>query len=295
MIPRAQMRWRLTVQTLAAALLVACGTSMPDRAQGHAADVGARAPFGQTGTWALVFHDEFEGAELDGTRWHTCHWWDDHGCTIKTNNELQWYRPENVVLRDGHLVLRATERGYRAPDGKDFAYTSGMVSTGQNAYRSPIPHLFADTFFYAEIRARIPTGRGLWPALWLLPAANTHPPEIDIMEVVGQAPRDLNMTVHFLDEAGQRRKLQNHWRSRAPLDDWHIYAVDWQPGRIIWFVDGQPLATVTAPARAIPKEPMYFVANLAVGGDMPGPPGRSTVFPAEFEIDFVRIWKRGGS
>ena len=88
------------------------------------------------------------------------------------------------------------------------------------------------------------------------------------------------------------RNVQHSYTSRAPLDDWHVFAVDWQPDRITWYLDGKRRAEVTAPAMAIPQEPMYLVANLAVGGDWPGSPNRSTVFPAEFAIDFVRIWKR---
>ncbi|MCB1336910.1 MAG: glycoside hydrolase family 16 protein, partial [Maritimibacter sp.] len=269
------------------------GAAGDDRATAAARHGAAlSAPDGQSGAWALVFQDEFNGPELDPARWVTCHWWAEDGCTIATNNELEWYRPENVALRDGALVLTARAGEYRTRSGAVFPYTSGMVSTGQDGYASPVPHRFADTHFYAEIRARIPAGRGLWPALWLLPAANTHPPEIDIMEVLGQEPRTLYMTTHYLDAGGEMRNVQHSYTSRAPLDDWHVFAVDWQPDRITWYLDGKRRAEVTAPAMAIPQEPMYLVANLAVGGDWPGSPNRSTVFPAEFAIDFVRIWKR---
>ena len=283
---------RLALLPFAAGLLSACILTLAGDAVVSRASQNSNAPIGQSGNWTLVFNDEFNGNRLDRSRWVTCHWWNDGGCTIETNNELQWYRPENVAVRDGRLVLQANDRSYRSRKGQVYPYTSGMASTGQDAYASFVPHRFAGTFYYAEIRARIPTGQGLWPALWLLPADNSHPPEIDIMEILGHDPRSVYMTVHYLDEGGNRRKKQNTWRSRAPLNDWHIYAVDWQPNRITWFVDGRPLASLTSPRIAIPQEPMYFLANLAVGGDWPGAPTGSTVFPADFEIDFVRIWKR---
>jgi len=248
-------------------------------------------PKGQTGKWHLVFRDEFGGSKLNANQWVTCYWWDDGGCTIATNNELQWYQPENVFLRDGKLVLRAQEESVTTPDGRKFNYTSGMVSTGTDTYKGE-DHRSTFKHVYIEVKAKIPEGKGLWPALWLLPADHESLPEIDAMEVLGDDPDELHMTFHYLDEEGNRNRESHTWTSPEPLMDWHVFALDWQPRGITWYVDGVKRSHYPGDERYVPDEPMYLIANLAVGGDWPGAPDADTPFPSDFEIDYVRIWVR---
>lgn len=276
--------------------LLASGCTMPTPVEAAQAPPGApqqlpERPLGQTGGWNLIFHDEFDGRALDAEKWVTCHWWDDEGCTIATNNELQWYRPENVLVEDGHLVLRAEERPFTAPDGTTFPYTSGMVSTGTTAYRSD-DFRFADKHIYLEMRAKIPEGRGLWPAFWMLPASYESLPEIDVMEILGHKPAELHMTFHYLDDEGNYNVAGNAWRGPEPLTDWHVFALDWQPEGITWYLDGVKRSWFSGEARFVPSEPMYLIANLAVGGDWPGAPDDDTLFPSDFRIDYIRVWMR---
>jgi beta-glucanase (GH16 family) len=250
------------------------------------------APLGQSGEWNLVFHDEFDGPRLDAASWVTCYWWDDQGCTIASNNELQWYQPDDVTVENGRLILSARERSVQAPDGREFAYTSGMVSTGSAAYRGPARHAFE--YVHVEVRASVPAGRGLWPALWMLPASQESTPEIDIMEILGRDLTQLHMNYHYKDAEGHQHRVGSTWTATEPLTDWHVFAVDWQPHALTWYLDGEKLFHYhdDDDAGTIPAEPMYLIANLAVGGDWGGPPDAATRFPAGFEIDYIRVWTR---
>ncbi len=265
--------------------------SEPRPPKGSTRPTQPTAPLGQTGNWHLVFSDEFTGETPDGNKWVTCYWWDDEGCTIASNNELEWYQPDNVFVRDGKLVLRAQEEAVTAPDGRRFDYTSGMVSTGTDTHDGE-DHGFTFKHAYVEMRARVPAGKGLWPALWMLPADHESLPEIDVMEVLGDAPSELHMNFHYLDDEGNRNREGHTWTSPEPLTDWHVFALDWQPRGITWYLDGVKRNHYSADEKYIPDEPMYLIANLAVGGDWPGAPGDDTPFPSDFEIDYIRIWMR---
>lgn len=248
-------------------------------------------PLGQTGEWNLIFHDEFEGDALNTDKWVTCYWWNDDGCTIETNNELQWYQPDNVSVENGNLILRAKEEAVTAPDGRQFEYTSGMISSGSLSYRGK-DHKFSSKHIYVEIRARVPEGKGLWPAFWLLPTRHESLPEIDVMEILGHNPNDLHMNFHYLDEEGNYNRFGNTWTSPQPLTDWHVFGHDWQPQGLTWYVNGVKHAYFSGDDRYVPDEPMYLIANLAVGGDWPGAPDDNTPFPSDFEIDYIRVWMR---
>ena len=222
--------------------------------------------------------DEFEGAVLDAATWSTCYHWQPDACTNEWNDELQAYHPANVRLADGALELTAREEpntGHLAGgEGREFQYSSGMISghAGQ-------------TFQYGfvEVRARVPAGQGLWPALWLLPEDLVWPPEIDIMELIGDEPEVVHQTLYAADGAPTRFRIEGDDYS----EDWHTFAVDWRPGSLTFYVDGERQGHAT---EGIPDEPMYFIANLAVGGEWPGAPSAETELPATFAVDHVRIW-----
>lgn len=249
-------------------------------------------PIGQTGEWTLIFNDEFTGSTLDTSRWTTCYWWGKQGCTIATNAELEWYQPDQVLVADGVLRLRAEPRTLEATNGKVYRYTSGVVTTGRASSNTTHPARFSFTYGYAEIRARIPTGRGLWPAFWLLPIDHNSRPEIDVMEIIGHEPQVVYLRFHYLDADGRRRDVGGKWAGPDFSEGWHTFAIDWQPTALIWYVDGVERWRYTDQS-AIPAEPMYLLANLAVGGSWPGAPDDSTLFPSDYQIDYVRVWQTG--
>lgn len=240
--------------------------------------------------WRLVFRDEFDGDRLATRRWNDCHWWAvDGGCTIMTNNELQWYRPGNVSVANGRLRLQAREEPIEVPDGRSFPYTSGMVTTGPAYALEGRPVKRAFTYGYVEARLRVPSDTGLWPAFWMLPADEESEPEIDILETIDDRTTAARFHFHYQDGADER-SLGHTFRGPDLAAGWHRVAVDWRPGRVTWIVDGRARWEVTG--EAVPDEPMYLVLNLAVGGDYPDPPDETTTFPATFKVDWVRVWQR---
>jgi beta-glucanase (GH16 family) len=250
-------------------------------------------PFELSGNWFLLFADEFDAPELDAGKWVTCYWWDAGGCTIGTNHELQWYQPDDVLMDNGLLRLRAQERPFTTTNNITYNYTSGMITTGRQTNDKSVPARFAFQYGYAEIRARVPQGKGLWPAFWLLPVDHNSKPEIDVMEILGDATQTVHMNFHFLDVDNNKDKVGQDWVGPDFADGWHTFGVDWQPDEIIWYVDGVERWRYED-TRYIPAEPMYLLLNLAVGGDWPGPPDNNTAFPSHYEIDYVRVWRKAG-
>lgn len=247
-------------------------------------------PIGTIGeTWEMVFVDEFESAELDDDLWTWCYWWVTNGCAIGTNGELEWYQPGNISVEDGALVLTARREDVVTHDGERRAYTSGMVTTGRASSDLSEPMRFGFTYGLAEIRAKLPSGQGLWPAFWLLPATHESRPEIDVLEVLGHDVDTLRMHYHFIAD-GERASVGENVDVDDLSADWHVYGIEWTPERLTWLFDGVPVWTIRG-ADNLPHEPMYLILNLAVGGEWPGPPDASTPFPASYLIDYVRVWQ----
>jgi hypothetical protein len=159
-------------------------------------------------------------------------------------------------------------------------YSSGLITTR---------HSFSQQYGVFEMRARLPKGRGLWPAFWLLPPSGAWPPEIDIMEVLG----DDTTTLHTSWHSQETRAHTTETISTQVPDlsaDFHAYALEWDKDEIKWFFDGVEVARKSTPADM--RQPMYVLANLAVGGGWPKDPDASTKFPAVFAIDWIRVYRR---
>jgi beta-glucanase (GH16 family) len=252
------------------------------------------APVRQGDGWTLLFAYDFDGQTLDANKWTTCYWWQDHwttdGCTNEATQELQWYHPDNVIVSDGTLKIRALKQTVVTEDingdKKTYDYTSGMITSGRNVSDTSVPAKFVFQYGYAEIRAKIPAGQGMWPAFWLLPADHKSKPEIDAMEILGHEPDRVYMYIHHSDSSSSES-----WKGYDFSADWHTFAVDWQPGVIVWYVDGVERWRY-AVADHIPATPMYLLLSLAVGGEWPGAPDASTGFPSYYEIDYVKVWQR---
>jgi beta-glucanase (GH16 family) len=285
------MRLLLSVATLGAACMYAgcINPTYSGAATLPPSQQGTMPPVGQRGNWALIFSDEFDGTALNSGKWVRCYWWDHDGCTNLGNRELQWYLPENVTVGDGKLRLRA-DRKTVVGRGDSYDFTSGIVTTGRDVVANTSQAKFDFRFGYAEMRARVPAGRGLFPAFWMLPSSHHPTPEIDIMEVLGHKPNRLYTYFHYQDSRGHAKKGQGVTQ-KAPLsDDWHVFAVDWRPDRIVWYLDGVEFWRYED-RKHIPQERMYLLVNLAVGGEWPGPPDSKTPFPSDLFVDYVRVWQ----
>jgi hypothetical protein len=239
-------------------------------------------PVGQTGDWNLIFQDEFDAEILDEGVWHKCFWWASETCAIESQDPSGVYHPDDAYIESGMLRLRAQEREMVGWNGDLYHYTSGLVITGGRKYEKPPGFVF--TYGFVEARVRVPSGQGLWPAFWLLPANYESRPEIDIMEILGDTPSIQRMHYHWIGgDAGQ------NWEGPDFSEDWHTFAIDWTPEALIWYVDGVERWRFE---ESISDEPSYLLLNLSVGGNWPGSPDDSTAFPGFYDIDYVRVWKR---
>lgn len=272
--------------------------------------------------WKLVWSDEFDGKEIDRTKWDFDlgnGFFNYDGNTWISgwgNNELQYYtrEPENAFVKDGMLHIRAVKESYNG-----CGYTSARLKTRK---RDGSP-LFNKKYGKFEFRAKLPTGKGVWPALWMLPQEEKYggwpaSGEIDILEAKGQEPHTVHGTLHF----GSRWPLNTNISKSYTLPrdgtiaDFHTYSLEWEPGEIRWYLDGQLYSTQSFwwsssksdgnkggkpgneaelnPWPAPFDQPFYIVMNVAVGGQFLGNPDKTTVFPAEMLIDYVRVYDKTG-
>ena len=284
--------FRLVLKRLGAFALVVGTVAFPLLNRAPSAAAAGPLPVGSGGGAKLVFNDEFDGTALNAAKWHTCSWWSTTTCSIETNNELELYTKNNVSVANGTLKLQARRENAVAWNGKTYNYTSGMISSGGRS--GSIPAGFTFRYGYMESRVKVPAGQGLWPAFWTLPADYSWPPEIDIMEILGQKPNVTEMHYHYLDGSGAHKGPGQAWSGPDFSADWHTFGVDWQPDAMAWYVDGVERWRFTD-ASAITAKPEYLLLNLAVGGDWPGPPNATTPFPSNLLVDYVRVWDHFGT
>lgn len=227
--------------------------------------------------WVPTFNDEFNGTALDLSRW-TPH--DPFGLT--RDRELQAYTGDAVTVSGGQLHIAARRAPAGQPvkyDGKDREYLSGVISTFG---------MFAQTFGRFEIRFRAPTGQGLRPGFLLLPVPSGTLPQIDIFKTTGSAPTRIFFTNRWGTEHTERA-YGNSFTVSDLANGFHTVAVEWERGRITWFVDGKK---TFESADGIPRQPMYLLIDLAVGGRLANVPDTTTALPASFDVDFVRVFKQ---
>ena len=239
--------------------------------------------------WTLVWSDEFNGpagSTVDGSKWGF-----DQGGSGWGNNELEFYtnRTDNVRTDgQGHLEIVARAESF---GGRDF--TSGRINTAGR---------FTQQYGRFEARVKMPSGKGIWPAFWTLgdDIGSVNWPtcgEIDIMEAVN------DVTVNHGSAHGPGYSGGNPLTGtiRAPsgsfADDFHLYAIEWEPNEIRWFVDGtmyerHTSADVPAGTRWVYDHPIFMILNIAVGGNFPGNPDGSTRFPQSMLVDYVRVYTR---
>ena len=243
--------------------------------------------------WVLTWSEEFNApnnSPPDPAKWVV----EANG--NPANNELEYYtaRRENLRQNDGNLVIEARHEKFTGPDGVTRDYTSGRINTSGH---------FTQKFGRFEARIQIPNGPGMWPAFWLLgedistigwPACG----EIDIMENIGAEPTKIHGTLHgpgYSGDDGLSSVYANP--SGRVADTFHMYAVEWEPTAIRFYMDGQLYATKT-PAdlppgrRWVYDHPFIIILNLAVGGKWPGNPDSTTVFPQHMRVDYVRVYAK---
>ncbi|MFN7026858.1 MAG: family 16 glycosylhydrolase, partial [Pseudorhizobium sp.] len=240
---------------------------------------------------ALSFNDDFNTLSLrsgsQGT-WDAKFWWaPEKGSTLTENGEQQWYINPSYAptaaanpfsVSNGILTISA-EPASQALQSQinGYDYTSGLLNT----YSS-----FAQTYGYFEIRADMPADQGVWPAFWLLPTDGSWPPELDVVEMRGQDPNTVHVTVHS-NASG------DHIMTSVPVkvpstEGYHTYGVLWEEDHITWYFDDVAVAQADTPADM--HDPMYMLVNLAVGG-IAGTPSNGLAGGSDMHIDYIRAYE----
>lgn len=237
--------------------------------------------------YKLAWADEFNGTQIDPANWSY-----DVGGSGWGNQESQYYtNGKNASVQNGKLVIEA-----RKEDFQSNKYTSSrLITKGKREFM----------FGRVDIRAKLPKGQGIWPALWMLgtnidkvgwPACN----EIDIMELLGHDPKTSYGTIHWGKQGDTKsQNTQGIYKlttAKTFADEFHIFSLDWEKDQLSILVDDKVIFNTTATklgaSNYIYNNPDFFIFNVAVGGLWPGYPDATTVFPQRMEVDYIRVFQK---
>jgi beta-glucanase (GH16 family) len=247
--------------------------------------------------WKLVWADEFDGDTLNTDLWsYMIGDGTEYGIPGWGNNELQYYQEENVKVADGVLTITAKRQNVGSSQ-----FTSGRIRTiGKGDW----------TYGRFEFRARMPVGKGLWAAIWMLPTDESYggwaaSGEIDIMEYLGNDTTRVHGTIHYGGSwpNNESRGTDYVTGDTAFNSAFHTFALEWEEGKLRWYVDGEEFQSLGtgmwySSAAAFPapfNRDFHLLINLAVGGNWPGNPDASTQFPQELVVDYVRVYEDGAA
>lgn len=244
--------------------------------------LAATSAFCQTGKRQLVWEENFDGKNLNETVWNfelgdgcpnLCGW---------GNNEKQIYTKENHTIVDGKLIIHAKKEGAK--------YTSTKITTKEKK-----------EFQYGRIeaRAKLPVGQGIWPAFWMLgsnisTAGWPKCGEIDILEYIGKEPDMVFTSLHTQDSHGN---TINTKKTAFPdiEEGFHIFAIDWSKEKIEFFVDNKSVYIFSPEVKnenTFPfNQPFYIIVNVAIGGNFGGPEINDSIFPQQFELDYIKVFQ----
>jgi beta-glucanase (GH16 family) len=241
--------------------------------------------------WTLVWSDEFDYQGLpDKAKW-------DYEEGFFRNHESQYYtraRLENARVDHGVLTIECRKERFKPENHAPVQYTAASLVTKNKA---------SWRYGRIEVRAKIPHGKGVWPAIWTLgtnistvgwPACG----EIDIMEFVGKVPNNIYGTIHYAVDR-KHQSDQGRFEKAGLYDDFHVYAVEWSPDKIDFYLDDTKYHTCLidkagTSAKNPFRAPHYLIINFALGGDWGGPID-DTVLPQKLLINYVRVYKESGA
>lgn len=262
---------------------IGTGTIRNDDTKASFSNTGYDAPTSYPG-YTLVWSDEFNGTTFDNSAWTF-----ETGNSGWGNNELENYtnRSANLTLQDGKLVIHALKENYGGAD-----YTSARIKTqGKKEFK----------FGRIDIRAILPKGKGIWPALWMLGSNITSvgwpaSGETDIMELLGQDPTKVYGTLHYANSSGHAQKGSSYSLTSGSFSDqFHVFSLEWKQDQVKLYVDNNLYLTVNSADTGTStypfNAPFFFIFNVAVGGNWPGNPDASTYFPQWMIVDYVRVYQ----
>ncbi|MCR2823116.1 carbohydrate binding domain-containing protein [Lederbergia panacisoli] len=264
-------------------------------------------PPSEDSDWSLVWEDNFDGNELDTTKWSI-----DTGNGFENpdgswnpgwgNNELQYYDENNVKIENGKLILEGRKESISDNHGT-YQYTSGKIlSRGK----------FSKKYGKIEAKMKLPKGKGFWPAFWMMPEDDVYggwaaSGEIDIMEGKGSIPNKVGGAIHYGGGwPNNTYTAKDYEFSSGDITDFNVYSLEWEPGELRWYVNGElyqklnnwnSTGTGNAAKYSYPApfdQEFFIILNLAIGGHFDGNPDGSTEFPGQVEVDYVRVYELTG-
>ena len=238
-----------------------------------------------------IWADEFDGDTLDYSKWE---------CEVNAfgggNNELQMYTDskKNVRVESGLLILEAIKERVGI-SGTERDYSSARIrSKNRGDWK----------YGRVEVRAKLPRGQGIWPAIWMLPTDEKYggwalSGEIDIMEFRGQNISEVLGTIHYGGKWPNNKFTSETYKLKSGnfVDDFHLYQFEWRKDHMTWSVDGKNYSTIkdwSSDGSAFPApfdQRFHLLLNLAVGGQFLGNPDATTQFPQQFQVDYVRVFE----
>ncbi|MDD4970185.1 MAG: family 16 glycosylhydrolase [Paludibacter sp.] len=232
----------------------------------------------------LVWSDEFTGNTIN-----TSNWGYDTGGSGWGNNELEYYTnsSKNVFVTNGYLVLEARKEAY----GNNNYTSARLLSKDKKTF----------TYGRIDFRAKLPSGQGIWPALWMLGnniSSKSWPAcgEIDIMELLGHEPQKTYGTIHWGAAGGPSTHIGGNYslNSQTFNDKFHVFSLLWETDKLSFLIDNIPFYTANKSQvnGDYPfDKPFFFILNVAVGGNWPGNPDNTTIFPQRMIVDYVRVFQ----
>ncbi len=261
--------------------------------------------------WRLVWSDDFSGNSINRKKWSF-----EKNCAGGGNNELQCYTDSanNAYVSNGALHIMARKEPVSGPakfdDQPDYDAADTSATRAYSSARLRTKHKGDWRYGRIEVRAKLPEGQGLWPAIWMLPSDSVYgrwplSGEIDIMEAINSnTPAQGNKiygTLHYGDAPpGNKHIGIDFTPATSVVSDYHTYAIEWEAGEIRFYVDDVHYATQISDgwytaASQVPAapfdQPFHLILNVAVGGNWPGNPDASSQFPQQMSVDFVRVYQ----
>lgn len=262
---------------LLSAILLHCGSSG-----------GVKTDYPYDGQWTLAYEENFDSsvasaAFTDNSAWTVA----EQG--LNWNNEDQAYVKSGVTMEDGKLVLTARKESWT---GLSMRVDNPNVTVTRNYTSGELNSSLSWTYGRFEARMKIPRTKGILSAFWMTPVDKSWPPEIDIMEILGSDTAMVHFTNHYGTSSSHQMKSGNYRGSSDFADDFHVYAVEWEPDAIRWYVDDELRFTST---EGVPDKAFILRFSLPVGPDWEGDPDPASVFPQRLEVDWVRVYQKSKS
>ncbi|MCR2823784.1 carbohydrate binding domain-containing protein [Lederbergia panacisoli] len=250
--------------------------------------------------WKLVWEDNFDGNELDGSKWNiTTGNGHAEGIPGWGNEEKQYYQKENLKVEDGKLIIEGKKESVSDKYGS-YNYTSGLIDTRGK---------FSQKYGKFEAKMKLPKGQGYWPAFWMMPEHDVYggwaiSGEIDIMEAAGARPNIVGGAIHYGGQWPNNTYTAKDYIFPEGSDntEFNVYSLEWEPGEIRWYVNGElyqklnnwHATDANGNKYSYPApfdQEFHIILNLAVGGWYGGDPDGTTVFPGNMEVEYVRAYE----